>query len=246
MKLPEHEIRAHRDAFKAMSLGEKAEYIFAYYKLPLVIALIVVVFLVTVTYRTVTHRDEVIYVAYANVVIEEDANAALTDGYLAHAGIDARHNQVYCYQALYLTDSASTPDHQYAYASRLKLLAAIEAAELDIVIMDRQAYDLLSHSGMLLDLSALLAEHDEVSDLLSPYLVSNEVIIEDNQIEVDLNEADTYEAVTREDVNAIDISSTPLFNGFTGEVYVGVITNSPRIDTVVDYLCYLFEASLEG
>ena len=239
MKLPEHELQAHRDAFRAMSVGEKAEYIFDYYKLPLVIALVVIVFTVTVIYRTVTHKNEVLYTAYANAVIEEPANETLTDGYLEYSGIDTRRNQVYCYQGLYLTGDPNLVNHQYAYASRLKILAAIEAQELDVVIMDRQAYDLLSNSGMLLDLAPILQGQDATSSLLREHLVSNDVILEDNRIEVDLSEADEYVAVTREDANAIDISSSGIFDGFTGEVYVGIIANTPRLETSLDFIAYV-------
>ena len=239
MKLPEHEREAHRQAFQAMNVGEKAEYIFAYYKLPLVIALVVIVFLVTVIYRTATHKNEVLYTAYANVVIEEEANGVLTEGYLESAEIDTRRNQVYCYQGLYLTTDASLADHEYAYASRLKLLAAIESEELDVIFMDRQAYDLLSNSGILLDLGPLLQGQDATSTQLAEHLVSNDVIIEDNMIEVNLSEADTYEAVTREEANAIDVSSSRLFGGYTGEVYVGVVANSPRVEESFDYIVYV-------
>ena len=50
-----------------------------------------------------------------------------------------------------------------------------------------------------------------------------------------------YIAVTEEAVNALNQSDVPRFcqAGFSGEVYVGIIANTPRLETCVEYLTYL-------
>ena len=90
MILSEEEKARNREAFRAMGLAEKADYIFSYYKLPLVIALIVVVALGSVVHRMVTHKDTVLYVAFANVVLPPDAELALTEGYVDETDRDKR------------------------------------------------------------------------------------------------------------------------------------------------------------
>ncbi len=237
MKLPEHERQAHREAFAAMSLAQKAEYIFAYYKLPIVLVLIAVVFAGSVVHRALTEKEAVLYVAYANVAVDEKLDRYLTSDFLANQGIETRKHEVYCYRDLYLAQEATTGNHQYAYASKLKTLASVDAEQLDVVLMNREAYDVLSHSGYLLDL-------DELSGLpseLVPLLETNDLIVEDNQIEVDLGEADTYEAVTERHVNAINASTLAPFAQahLSDDVYLGIIANTPRLDTVMAYLTYL-------
>lgn len=240
MKLPEHERAAHRAAFAQMSWGERAEYIFAYYKLELVIALIIIVALGSGIKYAITHKDAVLYVAYTNVSVSEEMDGRLGAGYLAARGIDERRNEVYLYRGLYLSENPSSSDHQYAYASRLKVLAAVDAQQLDIVLMNQESYDLLSAGGYLLDLDALAQSDPAFAEVAAGLLVENTVVLEDNALEVELGEADVYEAVTEDVVNAIDV--TDAFGGrdaLTGNIYLGIIGNSPRTDEALAYIAYL-------
>lgn len=246
MRLPPEERAAHRAAFAAMSMPERLDYIFSYYKLELVIALIAAVVAGTVVVRTLTHKDPVLYLAYANVAAGSDLDEVLGEEFVAYLGLDARKNEVYRYRDLYLSDEADIADHQYAYASRMKILGAIDARQLDVVIMSEDAYEILSSAGSLADLLEIISETDPgTRESLMPYLASNEVVIEDNMIEYNLGEADAYEATVIEVANAIDITGLPLFEGIglDGRAYLGIIANSPRRDTVISYLEYLAGAT---
>lgn len=99
---------------------------------------------------------------------------------------------------MYLADDPSPENHQYGYASKLKLMAAIEAKQLDVVL-------------------------------------------EGNAVEYTLTEASRYQADTKEVTNGLEISAFPMFQaaGFSEPVYLGVIANSPRISTVMQYIAYL-------
>ena len=242
MKLPEHERQAHREAFRAMSLPEKAGYILAYYKLPLVIALIALVALGTAVKPIVTHRDMVLYLAYANVSIPEQDDDELAAGFLEHQGADPARCDVYRYRDLYLADPEQTADHQYSYASRLKVLAVVDAKQLDVVIMNHDSYDLLSASGYLLDLEEALAGRPDLQAQAQGNLCRNVVVLSDNKVEVDLGEADAYEAVTEEHANALE--ATDLLGGseyLTGDVYLGIIGNTPRLEESLDFVEYLYQ-----
>ena len=67
------------------------------------------------------------------------------------------------------------------------------------------------------------------------------MILEDNAIEITLGEAEEYTAVTEAAINALDVSQLPLFRhaGFSGEVYLGIIANSPHLSECADYLAFL-------
>ncbi|MBQ9005385.1 MAG: hypothetical protein IJ092_03315 [Atopobiaceae bacterium] len=232
MELPEHERRAHREAFRKMSLAQKAEYIFAYYKLPLVLAFIALVAVGSVLHQRLTTKDALLYVGMANVSVNEEAERVLTSDYVEATGRNTRDQEVYLYRDLYLSDAEETLDHQYSYASRLKLLATIDAQQLDVIIMSRQSYDLLSHSDYLMDLSGVSG----IPDTLIGRLESNDVIIEDNDLELKLGEAQSYEATTKQATNAIDISGLGPFQDFSDDVYLGFIGNTPRLDEALSYL----------
>ena len=79
---------------------------------------------------------------------------------------------------------------------------------------------------------------------LAPYLVQNDVILTDNSLEVALGEAEETEIVTETALNAVNVTSLPVFReaGFQADVYLGVIANSERTETSVRYLEYLLRA----
>ena len=236
MRLPEHERQAHKDAFRAMNLAQKAEYVFAYYKLPLVLALIVLVALGSVLRYALTHKQPLLYAGMANVSVAEENAPQLTEGFVSAQGADQRTHEIVLYRDLYLVDPEDSADHQLSYASRLKVMAAIDAQELDVVLMSKQSYDLLSHSGYLMDLSTITSElSPEARDLMR----TNDVIVSDNEVEYQLGEAEEYEAETKPVTNAIEVSGHGPFVGLTDSVYLGIIGNTPRLDAALAYVAYL-------
>lgn len=240
MKLSAEEKAARKAAFRAMNPAGKLEYIYTYYKWPILLGLIALLVLGSVAHRQLTKKEPAVYLALANVAVGEDLEAALTAGFLRDAGYDPARREVYLYKDLYLSDEADTLNHEYAYASRMKLMGAIQAWRLDAVIMNREAYDLLSQGGYLLDLAAPLSEPDPA---LLPLLTQNAVILSDNGIEYQLGEAETHEVVTEDVYNGVLLSALPRFRaaGFGEDVYFGVIANSPRTEAALQYLHYLTE-----
>ena len=238
MSLSPMEQSARRAAIERMDARQRLGYVLDYYKLPIALALIALVILGSTVHRRLTKKNAVLYAAFVNVSVGETLEQTLTDGFLDWCGADPRKNEVCVYRDLYLSDDASFVNHEYAYASRLKLLGAINAGRLDLVLMNREAYDLLSRSGYLLDLSALA-----LSGTAAACLVENEVVLEDNVIEYNLNEADVYREITERVVNALDVSALPRLRdaGFSGAVYLGVVANTARGEDAVRYLSYLSE-----
>lgn len=239
MSLSPQERAARRDAFRKMDTAGKAEYLFEYYKLPIILALIALALLCSTLYRQLTKKDVLLYSAYINVSVGDSLDEKLGPGFVAAFGADPRKAEVYTYRGLYLSDHPAVEDHEYGYASRLKLMAAVESDRIDVVFMNRESYDLLSQSGYLLELPDILP--DTLHFLIEPYLTENTVILEDNAIEYELNEADQYQAVTKGSVNGLDVSTFPMFQkaGFSAPVYFGVIANSPHREAVVRYIEYL-------
>lgn len=243
MKLTERERAEIRETFGEMTAAQKLEYIFTYYRLPIFLAVAALLILCGAAYRYFTSKDVLLYTAYANITVGETLDDALDGGFAQAIGEDPRRSEVYLYRNLYLSRDAATENHEYAYASQLKVLATIADQKLDVVLMNREAYDLLSAEGYLLPLPELLGRGGELDARIAPYLTRNTVILEDNAIEYNLSEADAYEAVTEQVCNGVNVSAFPLFEqaGFSGDVYLGVIGNSPRLDTALQYVAYLAE-----
>ena len=137
-------------------------------------------------------------------------------------------------------------NHEYAYASQLKVMAAMANGQLDVMLMNREAYDIMSAGGYLLPLEGKLS--DSLYRRVSDRLVENTVILSDNAIEHRLDESTPYQAETEEVENAILISAFPRFARaeFSGDVYLGVIGNSERTEAVLQYIDYLTSPSQDG
>ena len=236
VKLSEKEKAAHKAAFQAMSPAEKAEHIFTYHKWSILLVLLVLLILGSIIHRQLTQKKPVLYLAVINASFGENVEKSLTEDFLAAAGFDARRQEVYLYRDLYLSENADTLNHEYAYASKVKLSGAISAEKLDLVLMNREAYDIFSRQGYLMGLTSL-------SGAFSPYLTENEVILSDNSVDYLLGNAAGEQFVTETVPNSLAVSSLPLFRdaGFDGDLYLGVVSNSPRQDEAEAYIRYLFD-----
>lgn len=225
---------ALRESFRKMDTPHKLEHIYTYHKWTILLILIAIYVVSSTVYRQVTKKDVTLYLGMVNVSVGTDLEQTMTTDFLEHLALNPKKNEVLTYKGLYLSDNASEEDHQYAYASRLKIMAAINGKMMDVVVMNREAYDLLSQSGYLLELT-------DLPDSLLPYRTENEVVLESNAIEVQLNQADEVRIVTETAANGIDVSSFPLFRnaGFDGDVYMGIIANTLHTDTSIGYMEYL-------
>ncbi len=192
MKLTAQERADRREAFRRMSAAQKADYIFSYYKLPIVLTLLFAYILCYGLYRHFSRKEVLLYVMCANVVISEDTAEALSEAFVRYSGKDVRKCEVSLYRNLYLSDNPTLANHQYAYASRLKLLAMIDAEQVDVILMNQEAYN-------------FLAEKE--------YLATN----------------------------AVNVSRFPVFQNadFTDSVFLGVVPNSPRMASALEYIAYL-------
>ena len=239
MRLTEAERAENREALAHMSLAQRLDHIFEYYKFPLVLILIAVVAVGSVIYYRLTRKAPMLYVGYANISVGDTLDAALGEGYVRAAGENPRKSEVRLYRALYLTMDASAQNHEYAYASRLKVLAAMASGQLDVLLMNREAYDIMSADGYLMPLEDLL--EGELARRAADGLVENTVVLEDNEIEHNLDESVPYRAVTEAVKNGLRLTAFPLFEsaGLSGDVFLGVIGNSARRDAVLRYIDYL-------
>ena len=126
--------------------------------------------------------------------------------------------------------------------TREEILASIEGKQMDIVLMNREAFDAFSQNGYLHDLDSFLsAEDPDLYRALEPSLVSNIVILEDNADDMALDDSLSYSALTQEHRFGLNLSESPYVEqaGFGDTVYLGIVANTPRTEAVMSYLRYL-------
>lgn len=232
-----------RPVWTELSFKGKLRYIWDYYKLHMVIAIVLIYICGYFIYGKVTHRDMILYSAAVNVGDTEELQTYLKDDFLTAEKIDPKKEDMTLYHGLYLTTDTESEYYGYSYASEMKIIGALEAKQLDVVIMDREAFDAFSANGYLEDLSDFLPKNDK--ELYSQHkndLVTNTIIISDNADEVSLNKDIAYEAETEEAALGLSLSESAFADKFDikDEIYLGVIKDSPRAAAICDYIGYLY------
>lgn len=236
-------MRQEQAPLRSLHGAKKIQYIWDYYKLPLVILGIFLYAIIYILYSHLTYKDTILYTALVNVYTSENLTKQLENEFLEISGIDTSKNKLHIYSGLYLTDDENNAYHEYTYASRMKILASIDGELLDVVLMNKEAFDAFSQNGYLCNIDELISEENaDFYDIIKPFIVNNIYIEEDNSFELIFDSSIQYSAVTEEYPMGLDMSQALLFKqaGFEETVYFGIIANSPRKDTAVAYLQYLF------
>ena len=184
------------------------DHIWAYYKLPIAIVLIVVYILGYAAYRHVTKKEDVLYLGLVNITAGSDLTEQLTTGFAEAQGL-TKKQQVDLLSGLLLSESA---EEQYVYASEMKLLGAVSAQRLDVVLMDEYARDRLLADDYFLDLRTLDASFHALSGLNAGGTV------------LDISDTPFVRQA-----------------GFSGKVYLGVVQNAPHPERAAAYIHYLFQ-----
>ena len=198
------------ETLRSLHGRKKWEHLWAYYKLPLVLILIALYVIGYISYRNLTRKEDVLYLAMVNVSAGSDLTEQLTDGFAQEQQL-TRKQQVNLLEGLLLSESDSA-DEQYVYASEMKLLGAISAQRLDIVLMDEKACAALQEEGYFLDLRTLDSSFGQLDGL--------------NDAGTALNISDTP-------------FLSPA--GFSGKIYLGVVQNAPHPERSAAYIRYLLQ-----
>ena len=183
--------KTDRDTLRSLHGRKKWEHIWAYYKLPIAIVLIVVYILGYAAYRHVTKKEDVLYLGLVNITAGSDLTEQLTTGFAEAQGLTKK---------------------QYVYASEMKLLGAVSAQRLDVVLMDEYARDRLLADDYFLDLRTLDASFHALSGLNAGGTV------------LDISDTPFVRQA-----------------GFSGKVYLGVVQNAPHPERAAAYIHYLFQ-----
>ncbi len=232
-----------RNCLKNLHGKQKIQYIWDYYKLPAVVCLICLYIISYTLYGHFSKKEALLYTGMVNVSAGEQLTAELGSGFLDSMNADASKEELKLYTGLYLTDDPDDPNHEYTYASRIKIIASIDDEQLDIVLMNKRAFDAFSQNGYLANMEELLQSLDSRARAgLKPFLVTNTVILEDNADDMMLDPSLSYQAETEEYPTGLLISQKGLLKkaGFEDDVYLGVIRNSPRMDMALKYIKYLY------
>lgn len=236
-----------KNVWQSLRRKEKFEYIWDYYKFPIAVICILLYIAGYLIYGHITTKEPLLYLAFVNVNPSLELTKQITDGYLDYSNIASKEDELQLYTGLYLTDNPENPYIEYTYASRMKIVASIDNEALDILFMNKEAFDAFSQNGYLCDLEVLVKNHSlELYDEIKHCFSENLVILEDNALEVSFDSSIPYEAKTELHSFGLDLSQKGLLSqaGFNDTVYLGVIKNSPRTEASLEYIEYLLKNAL--
>ena len=230
-----------------LSLFSRIQYIWDYYKVPLFTAALFIYIICYIIFRHATDRDILLYVAAVNTPVLKETEDYInsfpeSDYAVSDAGssdtAEVKNAIVSLTKDLYLTSDPDSEYHQYVYASRLKILASIEAEKLDIVLADREAMEAFASQGLLMPLESVFSDDSQILDRLE----TGTVVLEDNHVDVMLDESVPYEAVTKTEKAYINLSGMTTLTGMPGNrpVYIAIIAYTPRQDMAVSFVRRLF------
>ena len=141
------------ETLKRLKGKKKIEFLWDYYKIPIVAAAIVLVFAVLALVIRSPQKDTALYIVWINAVSQEEST--YFDDCLTAAGIDTekKHADVNA------SFSLGIPGNDAADAQTLQVLSALFGiGDLDLYIADPEHFDLYAVRGAFSDLTELLPE----------------------------------------------------------------------------------------
>ena len=228
-----------KQKWKSLKGTAKLQYIWDYYKLQLFLICVLIYVPGYLIYRGATTEYPQLYLAYVNVDAGETLSRHLTDEFIDFLAPKEKRSIVKTTNRLALTENLQQVDASYVYASQMKILSEIENQHLDVVIMNREAFDAFSQNGFLINLKDF-SDDWHLKDL-EPFFVENIEILSDNATDVMLDPSVEYHPEITTYPMGIDISDFPVIReaGFPDRVYLGIIANTPRPETAAAYASYL-------
>lgn len=237
-------LKDERKKWDSLTGLQRARYLWDYYKLPFVIACIIIYIICFSIFLRLSKKNTILYAGLINIAPTEETMQMLSDDFLKYVGKTDPKDAFRLYTGWYLTTNKDSQHFEYTYASQLKILAAIDDEQLDVVLMDRESFDAFSQNGYLYNVDTLLKD-TPIYEQLKPYMITNIEFLEDNAKDINFDTSIEFKSTSQEYPMGLELSDSSVLAGthYSDTIYLGVIANTPRTDTVVQYISYLFPES---
>ena len=230
-----------QEKWKSLKGFAKIQYIWDYFKLSIFLIGVGIYVVFYLIIRNLNAENPQLYLAYVNVEVGETLDHRLTEDFISYLQPAEKRSVVKVLQNLVLTENLQQFDSSYIHASQMKIISSIDGHQLDIVLMNREAFDAFSQNGYLLNVETFAREYG-LTDL-DPFFVENLEILSDNAEEVMLDPSVEYHSETTTYPMGIDVSGFSFFQeaGFPDTVYLGIIANTERPGNAAAFVSYLAE-----
>lgn len=198
--------------FKELNSKQKLQYILDYYKIHIIVTAAIICIFLSIASTIIKNKSIDLYVAFINIVTTNELLNSIDDGC---------DFSISNYTDLLITEDPNGEDFEYAYASSVKLMSAISAGQVDIIIADSYGIGMANNSEYLLDISKYLSNASpQEFNMLEPYFLYDE-------------SGRAY---------AIDLSESEVFRKarYTEPLYLGIVDAYDVAPEVLDYIQALY------
>ena len=256
------EIQEQTKKFKDMSLKEKWEYFWEYYKVNVLIIVIVGAFVISMIHNFVTAKDYCFNGLLLNASMMDQEKIAAS--FAEYAGLDTEKYECYI-------DASSTLSYQnpseYELATSQRIVALIQSKELDGMLFDAEVFYNYAFNQVFMDLREVYTAEELAEYEGRIYYIDKAEIRRAEESEKASSEKYTLvtltpdeviaEAQTHRDPSAMEepipvgifVDDSPFAQ--KSKAYLGVVpiygisTTSQRVEVSKQFLDYLFDDTID-
>ena len=216
------EIKISRmEGLQGKSNWYKFKYYVYYYKIPVIVGIGVLVFLISLVHSIVTAKDTVLSVALLNANQEVDYSLFM-DEYFQTTDYDAGKTEMridasYCFY-----------DNYSNYQNEQRFFVATAAEQIDVVIGSKEIFEKYADMGYFIDLSKLMDAdtYSKYSDMAHTTSLTEEYGGNTEVSGLDITNWDC-------------ISKLKWYEGSDEPVYIGIVCESKNKEQAIDFINYL-------
>ena len=148
------DIRAEKSKFKNMTVKEKLRYIWDYYRIPIIIGIIGVVFIFTLVKDIISNnRETYLSACILNSNYTYETDTTLVNEYVNYSGVDTEAMQLNIDFSMHIDLNAAD---QMSLAYQQKVMALFAAKEIDVMVGDQNIIDSYASAEAFCNLTELL------------------------------------------------------------------------------------------
>jgi hypothetical protein len=219
------EHKSTREKMAGMSRKEKVHYIWYYYKMHIIGSLLLIVAVTSFIVDTLNNKEVLLNVTLMGKYVNSEKLETLQTKTTEDLVKDPKNKTEIRYDYLSKSDD---PRDQFTPISIQKLTASVAAADIDILILDKNDFEIYAKQGMFLPLTS-------IPEFASIDLKGYETIKYSNK-----------ENDIKEDIYAINIAALPILKDVsfdTKDKVLGIISNSKHLDKTAEFLNWFFSQS---
>ncbi|MCM1112130.1 MAG: hypothetical protein NC399_02630 [Muribaculum sp.] len=243
------EFREEREAIKHGTFKQKYQYFKDYYRMPLLITILALLFVGALVYQFVTKKDSAFYAALLNCSAYQD-NEWFTEEYAQAAGIDLDKNTVILDSAIYYKLNSYDED---TYIAAQKLTTYAGAGQINVMMGGGDEFAHFANSALFLDLRQTLTP--EQQELYQAYFYYVDGALMDRNLDVQDGPADSVFHDPRDPDGMKDpipvalyvedserLNKAYYFKNAEDGIAVGIYANSSHLDNTLAFIDFLLAA----